>query len=162
MFFSGNDPWDDLRLDYYLRGWSPPNAGTSYLERGREAAERWPGPMYQGFNLAHRWRAFPHERERALEVVVESYVAMRDLCAEQGIRFLAVALPTKMAVDEDDLEVRASIGAFLRLEPGDLDVLEEERLRFLDAMAERGSRASTRSRRCGRPTPRSSGAGTTT
>jgi hypothetical protein len=138
VFFGGNDPWDDLRLDYYLRGWSPPSPGTAYLERGRAAAARWPGPMYQGFNLAHRWRAFPHERERALEVVVESFVAMRDLCEEQGIRFLTVALPTKMDVDEDDLEVRESVRQHLRLEPADLDALEEERQRFMAALARHG------------------------
>jgi hypothetical protein len=121
VLFVGNDLFDDLNVRYWLDGWTTPRGPDEYRERIGAASERWPGPVGQGFNQAYRWKHFPWEPERALDAVLDSYVAMRDVCAAEGIAFLAVLLPTKMQIEpEDDRATQEALLAALDLAPEDL------------------------------------------
>lgn len=122
--FTGNDFWDDLKTSYLLEGWTPPTGDAAYRQRIESVAERWPGPAGQGFNEAYRFRAFPWEVEKALELVTQSFVAMQARCTELGLRLVVVVLPTKMDVEpEDDRATQEAVRAALELEPEDLAVL---------------------------------------
>lgn len=141
VLFVGNDFFDDLNVRYWLDGWTTPRGSDGYRERIGAASERWPGPVGQGFNQAYRWKHFPWERERALDAVVASYAAMRDVCAAEGIAFLAVLLPTKMQVEpEDDRETQGALLAALDLAPEDLAPDAALADRFVERMRTEGIR----------------------
>jgi hypothetical protein len=140
VLFAGNDFWDDLAVRYWLDGWSAPHGDDGYVARLAAAAERWPGPVSQGLNQAYRWKHFAGEAERALEAVLGSYLAMRDLCAARGIAFLAVALPAKIDVDEDDRETIEAARTALGLGPEDVAVNRELGRRFVEAVRAAGIR----------------------
>lgn len=141
VLFTGNDFWDDLKVRYHLDGWSPPVGDAAYVSRIREAAERWPGPVSQGFNQAYRWKNFPDEAELSLDAVVHSYLAMQELCERNGIDFLAVVLPTKMDVDgDDDLATRESVRDALGLGVEETRMNRRLGERFIDALQASGVR----------------------
>ncbi len=96
--YLGNDFADDLMLRYALDGWSVPSA-EDYSAPLMEAAERWPGPVSQGLNQAYRFKWFPGEAERSLEIVLDSFGEMDSICRREGILFLALVIPTKADVD---------------------------------------------------------------
>ena len=119
--------------------WSSP--GEEYRRRVSEATERAPAPMRQGMNQAMRWKTFPAEAERALAAVIESFTRMHALCAEHGIRFLALVLPTKMDVEpEDDAATQAAAREALALTREAVDVNRTLGLRFVRAMEAAGIR----------------------
>ncbi len=138
VLFTGNDFVDDLRLRYVLDGWSLPRAGGKYREQLRTATEQHPAGLYQGFNQAVRWKHFPREMERSLEVVVQSYRNIQTLCTENGITFLAVVLPTKMDVDSDDMEAREAIREVLGMTPEDVGLNRQLGDRFAETVRAAG------------------------
>jgi lysophospholipase L1-like esterase len=138
VLFTGNDFADDLRLQYILDGWSLPQIGGEYRDRVRAATKQHPGGLYQGFNQAIRWKYFPSEMDHALEIVIASYKAIQELCDEKGIEFLAVVLPTKMDVDDDDLETQRSTREQLGLSPEDVAVNRRLGAHFAAAMKAAG------------------------
>jgi len=141
VLFLGNDFWDDLRIKYWLDGWSFPDGDEEYLERLEAAHERWSGPVSQGMNQAYRWKHFPWEVDRALEKTIASYLEMQALCEAEGISLLAVILPTKMDVDgEDDRDVQVEVRRVLELEEADVASNLELGRRFRAAMDEAGIR----------------------
>lgn len=141
VLFTGNDFWDDLKIRYALDGWTPPRCNEEYLARLVAASARWRGPVSQGFNQAYRFEHFPWERERALAAVIESFLAMRDRCAQLGIQFLAVVLPTKMDVEpEDDAGVQTAVRTELGLTPEAAAVNRELGRSFAESMARAGVR----------------------
>jgi len=144
VLFAGNDFADDIFLRFALDGWSMPRGSKEYHHRLRIGAEQFPEGIYQGFNQAYRWVHFQAEAERSVEIVTESFRQMGALCAEHGVAFLPVVLPTKMDVDgDDDAERQASLRNQLELSEEEVavnlrsvqrvvQVLEAEGLRWLD------------------------------
>ena len=135
--FTGNDFWDDLRLAYARDGWWVPDDEV-YQSRLRSAAERWPSAVSQGLNQAYRFAHWPLEAEQALDEVIDSFADMHELCAEHGMLFVAVVLPTKNDVDEDDLQTRAAALEALGLDERAAAIDLELGAAFSAAMEERG------------------------
>ena len=136
--FVGNDFFDDHYLESHLRSELYPLAEGEYKERILRARRRHPNPIYQGFNLPYRWMMFPEDRVRALELVVGSFLRMKAGGEEEGIRFIAIVLPTKMEVDDDDQEVQGWLLETLAMTRDDLEALTEIGDDFVSAMAEHG------------------------
>ena len=130
--FTGNDFCDEVFIGYESKRWPRPEPGAEYYARAAVAHERFRGPFWQGLNQAYRWKAFPAEPELALDSALTAYRAMKSLCDQRGIAFLAVLLPTKMDVDEDDREnLRAALDS-LGLDERDLTSNLAAGRRFLE------------------------------
>lgn len=141
VFYTGNDLWDDFRVQCYLDGTPCSSPGEEYRRRVSEATERAPAPMRQGMNQAMRWKTFPAEAERALAAVIESFTRMHALCAEHGIQFLAVVLPTKMDVEpEDDAATQEAARESLGLSTEEIEINRVLGQRFVRAMEAAGIR----------------------
>jgi hypothetical protein len=120
VLFTGNDFIEETYLATDAGRWPTGNTPAQYYERAEPVQKRCSGPFWQGLNEAYRWKWFPDEVERSLEHCFGAYQAMKRLCDEHGIRFLAVILPTKMEVDEDDRETW--LGAAQELELSEREV----------------------------------------
>jgi len=137
--FIGNDLHDEMRLDLALRGETGPTAPEGYWEPLRAVSDAAQGPVAQGFNQLYRYKHFPEEAERALELVIESYERMQELCAAEGILLVALVLPTKMDVDlDDDRERISSCQRQLELTDEEMRANQLAARRFVAAMQERG------------------------
>ena len=140
VVYVGNDFLDDLAVRYALDGWSMPGS-EAYYAPVREAAAQWPGPTNQGLNQVYRFASFPGEAARATSLVAESCETMAATCAERGITFLVVLLPTKADVDRDDLEAIDAARRRLGLEEADVHANAELGRRLLEELRERGIRS---------------------
>jgi hypothetical protein len=141
VFYTGNDLWDDFKVRCYLDGTPQLWPDGEYRRRVTAATERAPAPMRQGMNQAMRWKTFPAEAESALAAVIESFTRMHALCAEHGIQFLALVLPTKMDVEpEDDAATQAAARESLGLSTAEADLNRVLGLRFARAMEAAGIR----------------------
>ena len=71
--------------------------------------------------------------------MIESFLSMRDRCAELGIAFLAVVLPTKMDVEpEDDAAALALVRRELEFSPEEAALNRTLGRRFAESMATAG------------------------
>jgi hypothetical protein len=141
VFYTGNDLWDDLKVRCYLDGTPRTWPDGEYRRRVTEATGRAPAPMQQGMNQAMRWKTFPAEAESALAMVIDSFTRMQALCAEHGIRFLALVLPTKMDVEpEDDAATQADALETLGLSASEAGINRVLGRRFAMAMEAAGIR----------------------
>lgn len=141
VLYTGNDFWDDLRIRLALEGRTPPWPDEAYRARLTRAFEHELASSSQGYNQAFRFKNFPAELEYALAAVTESFLGMRDRCAELGIAFLAVVLPTKMDVEpEDDGAALEFVRRELALDPEEAAVNRTLGRRFAEAMSAAGVR----------------------
>lgn len=139
VVFTGNDFWDDLKIRYVLDGWSPPAGDEDYRARLAPVAERWSGPLGQGYNQLYRWAHFPWEPERALECVEGALREASALCAREGIAFLVAVLPTKMDVEpEDDAETQLAVAGALGLGPSELEANQRLGARLIERLRAAG------------------------
>jgi hypothetical protein len=132
VLYAGNDFSDEAYLGHRLGRWQMATPGQDYRERSWKVAERFGGPFHQGLNQIYRWSVFPDEVRLGLEAALESYRAMKLLCDERGIGLLAVLLPTKIDVDEDDRETWRAALTELGLGEPDVALTPEVGRRFLD------------------------------
>ena len=136
--FSGNDFADDLRLFWHLHAAGMPTASSEYWPLMEKAMAIDAAPISQGLNQVFRFKNFPDDRERALELVVDSYERMNALCAAQGILFQALVIPSKNDVDLTDGRdpIERCIAA-LELSPAQAGSNRELAERFVAAMRAR-------------------------
>lgn len=138
-FFSGNDLWDDLQLEYDI-GRSPrPALDADYAARLERCRERHDGALYQGLNQAHFFKHWPGTAELSLRLALDSLEGIHQRCEREGRLFLVVFLPTKIAVDvEDEPPERAD--ALLTLGLSEEEAALNERLvqRLAGELARRG------------------------
>jgi hypothetical protein len=139
--FTGNDFWNALMIsDFYTkrrqRHRSPEYGGLIV-----KARDSWPVVFAQGFNQAFLFDYDPTSALVALDVAVERFEAMADLCAREGIGFIAVILPTKVDVDgDDDAATTTGVLEALELSRRAYAINEQLSHRFADAMRERDIR----------------------
>jgi len=139
VVFCGNDFWDELHAGYLLDGWSPPVGSRSYRGPLERAAERWSGPLGQGYNQLYRWKHFPWEPARALERTLAALRAMHARCVDDGVAFLAALLPTKAQVEPaDDAAALEALARELGLAPEDLDANRRMGLALLEELRAEG------------------------
>jgi hypothetical protein len=139
-FFTGNDFWDDLVLEYDLtRSRSPVQDQAAYAQRLRLSQERSSGALFQGLNQAHWFKHWPGTAELALEFALASLESIRALCEEKGILLVVLVLPSKVDVDVED-EPRARAAALATLELTEEEAAVNVRLgrRLVQALTERG------------------------
>jgi len=102
VLFAGNDFLEELLIAHFAE-LSPMTATSDeYYELATRVWKSHEAPFSQGLNQAYRWKCFPAEVEPSRARARDAYREMARVCAAHGIRFLAVLLPTKMDVDEDD------------------------------------------------------------
>ena len=105
VLYAGNDFWDTLLLEMFFLGETPRRPLDSEEQAVLRAAKKYPGFFPQGLVQAHRFRKYPDEFQRAVDATVSHYRAMRALCLDNGIHFLAVALPTRLDLLLEDTGV---------------------------------------------------------
>src|SRR5262249_34983102 len=115
VLFVGNDFADELFFAYFAANHPIPDGPKEYIDRAKEAARHWTGPLGQGLNQAYRFKNFPGEAERSLQQAQGAFHEMQTLCDGATIPFLAVLLPTKMDVEADDRETWLAACAALGL-----------------------------------------------
>ena len=139
--FTGNDFWNALMIsDFYTkrrqRSRTPEYGGMIV-----KARDSWPVVFAQGFNQAFLFDYDPQSARVALDVTVERFAVMNDLCAREGIGFLAMILPTKVDVDgDDDAATINGVLDALALSRQDYSINAQLAHRFGEALAERGIR----------------------
>ena len=136
--FVGNDFLDDLYFQCALGRWVFEAPPQSYLDRMAPVSERFEGPVSQGLNQAYRFRQFPAEAERAFAAVLDSVVAMHELCRSNGLGYVLLLLPARMDVDEDDRERWLEACRDLGLEEADAHLGLALGKRLVDAARARG------------------------
>jgi len=140
VLFTGNDFLDEICLGQRMSTVPEHPVPDSYFAKCAEVAARWEGAFPQGLNQAFRFKMFPEEPDLALASVLRIYAEMKALCDQHGIAFLAVALPTKMDVDEDDQESWEAACAALGIERSDVELNARIARRFLEGARAAGIR----------------------
>ena len=141
VLYTGNDFFDALRMQLLLDGRNPSWGEEAYRTRLTRAFELAEAAASQGYNQAFRFKHFPAEPEPALAAAIESFLRMQERCAEVGIQFLAVVLPTKMDVEpEDDSALQEAARKVLELTPEEAALNRTLGRRFAEAMSVAGVR----------------------
>lgn len=102
VLFAGNDFLEELLIAHFAGLSTMTPTPADYFELATQVWQSHEAPFSQGLNQAYRWKRFPAEVEPSRARARDAYLEMARVCAAHGMRFLAVLLPTKMDVDEDD------------------------------------------------------------
>jgi len=78
--------------------------GQAYQRMMLDAYKSFGATVVDRFNQALKFTRFPADGEIALAASIDSFRQMAAICREQHIGFLAVLLPTKPDVEQDDRE----------------------------------------------------------
>ena len=97
--FTGNDFWNELWLARQVAGPPVEFGDAGYREPLVAVQQRWAGPLAQGGNQAYRFKHHPEEAEEAFEDALTACLAIRGLCAREGVALLFVLVPTKVDAD---------------------------------------------------------------
>ena len=138
VLYAGNDFVEEIALALATGRLPSPVVPAGYYETGERVHAEFEGPFSQGLNQAFRWHTFPDEVEFSLQAACAAYREMKSVCDAHGIRMLAVILPTKMDVEEDDHERWQAASAALQLEPGDVIRELEVARRFAECVRAAG------------------------
>lgn len=140
--YLGNDFSNDVIVDRVLHGGRPEPPEGDYstaLSIMNDAANTWPGPIWQCLNQIARMKHFPEEQEAALKVVAQSCSLMKESCAANDIRLIVVLIPTKADVDLGDSKERYErLCARLGLTDADLQTNQLLGEKLADALMQQG------------------------
>ncbi|HEX6885938.1 MAG TPA: hypothetical protein VF530_21370 [Planctomycetota bacterium] len=117
VVFVGNDFLDESTLAQAAGRAHAPQVPPEYHDIVHAVWAEGDAVLAQGLNQAYRYHWFPEEAELALQTSLAAFREMKRACAAHGIALLAVLLPTKMDVDEDDRETWESAPSALGLAP---------------------------------------------
>ncbi len=142
VLFTGNDFLNALVLsDFFTkREASKPSgaAGESYQRLMLDAYKQYGAIVVDRFNQALKFTRFPEDAELGLQVSIDCFLQMQELCTKQGIPFLAVILPTKPDVDRDDREAVADVLKACALTDEQFGINAELGRRFAAALRAKG------------------------
>lgn len=108
VLYTGNDFLNALAIsDFFTK--RPESRATggeagAYQRQMLEAYKVHGATVVDRFNQALKFTRFPDDAEVALQAAVGCFREMQAACAAEGIAFLAVLLPTKPDVEQDDRE----------------------------------------------------------
>lgn len=142
VLYTGNDFLNALVLaDFFSKRPESRAAGGeagAYQRQMLAAYERHGATVVDRFNQALKFTRFPADAEIALDAAVGCFREMQALCAAQGIRFVAVLLPTKPDVEQDDREAFLAVLRDTGLEESDYGVNARLGARWAEALRAEG------------------------
>jgi lysophospholipase L1-like esterase len=109
VLFTGNDFLNALAVSDFFskRKDGKPSAIEDYQRLMMEAYKTYGAIVIDRFNQPLKFTRFPEVVDIALQASVDAFLEMDRICRAEGIRFVAVVLPTKP--DADGPEVRATL-----------------------------------------------------
>jgi len=120
VIFTGNDFLDAVAGDWARDGIAIPERPPDYMERLAAANAISSAAVSQGFNQLYFFRTFPELVDPAIEITAEACEQASALCAEHGIGFTVVLLPSLHDVEPERAGDNFSrIAGALELDPSD-------------------------------------------
>lgn len=138
VLYTGNDFLNALAIsDFFSK--RPESRATdgeagAYQRQMLAAYEKHGATVVDRFNQALKFTRFPADAEIALDAATGCFREMQALCSAQGIRFLAVLLPTKPDVEQDDREAFLAVLRDTGLDEADYGVNARLGARWAEAL----------------------------
>ena len=138
VIFTGNDFLDAIAGAWARNEFEIPERPADYMDRLAAANAVSSAAVSQGFNQIFFFRSFPELVEPAVGITATACEEASELCADRGIGFTVVLLPSMHDVEpERDESTFADVGRALGLDPD--DPLNRQMTGMLsDRLSERG------------------------
>jgi hypothetical protein len=135
--FVGNDFLDAVAQEWMKGRLEIPERPEEYMQRLEDAQASGTAAVAQGLNQIYLMRTFPTLRARSLEITIDAFESISEVCAEHGIGFFVVLLPAKADVEPETDTTTAGAAEILQLQPGDLELNRRLATALAEALEQR-------------------------
>ncbi len=139
VFFGGNDFFEVLKVQHLYAGTVPPPRSRGYWTQLSSAKALPEATLAQGLNQLLYLRENPDQMDLSLKAALFATSEIQRLCAENGVEWIAVYLPSAFDLPSPKLaELRARAKANLSLSDADFELSNRMADQLLTTLRERG------------------------